>query len=223
VIRELDLAEVLEKARSLPVKQLTAPTNAPPAEPAIGAIFTDDFNNGPSKHWRFQDLPDTGWGAGRHAVENGELLLSHSRACLDLHSWSDYVVSVRVCLKEMMDKREGAFFGIAVRSTPSGFGSARRDRYDLGAFAGGYFWLGINYADASDTLRHGTLNRANSPIVPDKWCTLELEVRGQQLRGYLDGKLVIQARDDRLSKGGLWIGSGGARALFDDFSVRQLQ
>ncbi|MHC1763085.1 MAG: M56 family metallopeptidase [Verrucomicrobiia bacterium] len=222
VIRELDVAEVINKAMALPQNKPAAATNAPPIEPPIGAIFTDDFNSGPSKHWRFLDLPDTGFGPGRHAVENGELLLIHARACLDVNTWTDYIVSVRVRLKEIVDRTEGNF-GIAVRSTPSGFGSARRDRYDLGVFGGRYFWLGINYADASDTLRHGQLNRANCNFVQDKWYTLELEVRGRELRGYLDGKLVIQGSDDRLSKGGLWIGSGGTRVHFDDFSVRQLQ
>jgi len=82
--------------------------------------------------------------------------------------------------------------------------------------------MGINYADASDTLRHGMLGRSPCSIVKDKWYTLEFELRGQHLRAYLDGKLMIEATDARLSKGILWIGTSKSRALFDDFSVRRL-
>lgn len=225
VVRELDLTEVIKKATPPTGKGLPAPREAPTTEPNIGPVFSDGFDDGPSQHWRFQDLPDTGWGPGRHAVQNGELVLSHARACLDVNSWSNYIVTVRVCLKEVLNPAEGNF-GIAVRSTPSRFGSSRRDRYNFGVFgdteARRYFWLGINYADASDTLRHGALSRAPGRLALDKWYTLELEVRGQRLRGYLDGKVVVESKDDRLTKGGLWIGTSGSRAHFDDFTARHL-
>jgi hypothetical protein len=59
-------------------------------------------------------------------------------------------------------------------------------------------------------------------MVPDRWYTLEFEVRGQQLRGYLDGKLMVEATDERLPRGGIWLSAWRAKVLFDDFSVRQL-
>ncbi len=225
VIRELELADLVQKAASSAPKKPSAVSTTPPAENLPGPAFTDTFDGGPSRLWRFQDLPDEGFGAGRHTVENGELVLWHSRACLDGIRWTNYSVSVRCCMKEAAASRV-ANLGIAVRATPSQFGSSRMDRYDLSLFCEKsgprYVWLGINYADTSDTLRHGTLSYAPCPLVRDKWYTLEFEVRGQHLRGYLDGKLVAEATDARLSNGSLWIGAGQTRAHFDDFSVRQL-
>jgi len=59
-------------------------------------------------------------------------------------------------------------------------------------------------------------------IAEGKWYALEFEVRGQRLRGYLDGKLVIEAPDARWPKGGVWLSDWRACVHFDDFSVRQL-
>lgn len=226
VLRELDVAEAVQKAPPVAEKKPTEATTTPQVEPIAGPVFTDNFDNGPSKHWRFQDLLDEVGGPGRHAVENGELMLSCARACLWGIDWTDYVVTVRVCMKESAASGIGNL-GIEARATPSRFGSTRRDRYSLAIFCNNntpqYLWLGINYADASDTLRHGTLSQSPCSLVRDKWYTLEFEIRGQQLRGYLDGKLMVEATDARLSKGGpLWIGTYRSRTLFDDFSVRQL-
>jgi Tol biopolymer transport system component len=228
VIRELDVAAAVQKAPPVAEKKPAAPEPAVQAEPITGPVFSDNFDNGASKHWRFRDMPDEGWGVGRHAVENGALMLSHARASLDGIDWADYIVTVRVCVKEVAPSALVNFvsFGIAARAIPSKFGSSRMDRYDLGIFwdrgTSYKMWLGMNYADGSDVLQHGTLSNSPCSIVRDKWYTLEFEVRGQQLRGYLDGKLMVEATDARLSKGRLWIGTGNARVLFDDFSVRQL-
>jgi len=226
IIRELDVAEAVQKAPPVAERKPTEATAGPQAEPIAGPVFTDNFDNGPSKHWRFQDSPDEGWGPGRHAVENGELMLSHARACLDGIDWTDYIVTVRVCMKESAASGE-AVFGVNARTTPSKFGSTSRDRYSLLVLyinnASRYLLLDLNYVDASGTLRHGRLSQSPCSLVRDKWYTLEFEIRGQQLRGYLDGKLVIEATDARLSKGGpLWLNTYRARVLFDDFSVRQL-
>jgi len=225
IIRELDVAEAVQKAPPVAERKPTEATAGPQAEPIAGPVFTDNFDNGPSKHWQFQDLPSEGPPAG-HAVENGQLVLANARARLDGIDWTDYIVTVRLCLKESVASGE-AVFGIEARATPSKFGSTRRDRYSLIILcinnAPRYLLLDINYADASDTLRHGKLSQSPCGLVRDQWYTLEFEIRGQQLRGYLDGKLVIEATDARLSKGGpLWLDTWRCRALFDDFSVRQL-
>jgi beta-lactamase regulating signal transducer with metallopeptidase domain/Tol biopolymer transport system component len=224
VIRELDVAEALQKAPPVAEKKPAEIKPAPQAEPITGPVFSDNFDNGLSKHWRFQDMPDAGLGPGRHAVENGELMLADARAILDVPDWTDYIVTVRVCMKEVVASGDGGF-GISARAVPSQFGSSRMDRYGLGIFwnnAAPYLCLGLYYADASNTLRRGMLRQSSYSAVIDKWYTLEFEVRGQQLRGYLDGKLMVEATDTRLSKGKLWIEANKSRALFDDFSVRQL-
>lgn len=225
VIRELDVAEALQKAPPLAARKPTPSTNAPPPEPIAGPVFTDNFDNGSSKHWRFQDLPDAGWGPGKHAVEKGQLMLTHARAYLDGIDWTDYIVAVRVCGKE---SAANGLRGITLvtRATPSPFGSSNLDRYVFGIFRNDddppYLWLGLNYSDGSDTLRHGPVSRAPFNLVLGQWYTLEFEVRGQQLRGFVDGQLMVEGTDARLTKGSLWINAGKNHALFDDFSVRQL-
>lgn len=225
VIRELDVAEALQEAPPLAARKPTPSTNAPPPEPIAGPVFTDNFDNGPSKHWRFQDLPDAGWGPGKHAVEKGQLMLKHARAYLDGIDWTNYVVAIRVCVKESV---ASGLRGITLvtRATPSPFGSGNLDRYVFGIFRidedPPYLWLGLNYSDGSDTLRHGQVSRAPFNLVLGQWYTLEFEVRGQQLRGFVDGKLMVEGTDARLTKGSLWINAGKSHALFDDFSVRQL-
>jgi beta-lactamase regulating signal transducer with metallopeptidase domain/WD40 repeat protein len=206
-------------------KQPTETGTVPQGEPIAGPVFTDSFDNGPSKHWQILDsntemLPPPG-----HATVNGELMLSNSSVRLDQIDWPDYVVTVRVCMKESIASGEGVF-GIQTRTTPCAFGVRNRDRYNLvitcldGLPTGLY--LGINYRDPSNTGHKANLGRSSYTIVPDKWYTLEFEVRGQKLRGYLDGKLMVEATDERLSKGGIWLSTWRSRALFDDFSVRQL-
>jgi beta-lactamase regulating signal transducer with metallopeptidase domain/Tol biopolymer transport system component len=225
VIRELDVAEAAQKAPPVAETKPAEAAAAPQAEPIVGPVFTDNFDDGASKHWRFHDFPDEGPPPG-HAVENGQLMLSgNARACLDGIDWTDYIVTVRVCMKESVASGSGVF-GIVARATPSQFGSGRKDRYNLviacNNNAPGELALTLQYADASDTLRTVGLRSSPYSLVRDTWYTLEFEVRGQQLRGYLDGKLVIEATDARLSKGGVWLNTWRARALFDDFSVRQL-
>jgi beta-lactamase regulating signal transducer with metallopeptidase domain/Tol biopolymer transport system component len=224
VLRELDLAAAIKKAPAVAEKKPVVTNAIPQVAPIAGPIFKDDFDNGLSKQWRFQDFPDKGM-PPRHSVENGHLVLSHSRAILDGVDWTNYVVKVRACLKEALPS-DIANFGIVTRATPIMLGSGLMDRYSLSIFCINkvprYVWQGINYNDVSNKLLHGYLGRSACSIVQDKWFTLEFEVRDQELRGYLDGKLATESTDGRLLKGGVWLNCTDTRVLFDDFSVRQL-
>jgi len=184
----------------------------------------DSFDNDLSTYWQIvttqgQLPPPPG-----HAVENGQLMLSNSSARVYQIDWTDYVVTVRICLKEAASGESN--FGIHARTTSSNFGIKNMDRYDLvitcldGAPTGLY--LGFNYRDASNVGHNANLGRSSHRIAPGQWYTLEFEVRGQQLRGYPDGKLMVEGTDERLSKGGIWLGAWRSHVLFDDFSVRQL-
>jgi len=207
-----------------------ASITAPPAEPILGPVFTDNFDHGASPHWRLLDtleVTDPTLHQG-HAVENGELVLAHASARLDGSDgidWTDYLVKVRICIKAAVPGGQG-LVGIHTRTTPSNFGILNADRYNLLIVCQDNtprsLWLGRLYRDASNQGRRVTLGASTCSVVRDQWFTLELEVRGQQLRGYLDGKLVMEATDAALAKGGIWLSAYRARAHFDDFSVRQL-
>jgi beta-lactamase regulating signal transducer with metallopeptidase domain/Tol biopolymer transport system component len=226
VLRELDVAAAVQKVPPVAEKKPAEIKPAPLAEPIAGPVFSDDFDNGPSKYWWILDSNTETSPPPAHAVENGQLMLANSSARLDrCLDWTDYIVTVRVCLKESIASGEGVF-GIQVRTTPSNFGIKNRDRYSLIAICQDgvptRMWLGINYRDVSGKGNTGWLGSSATPLVRDKWYTLEFEVRGPHLRGYLDGKLMMEATDERLSKGGVWLSTWRTKALFDDFSVRRL-
>jgi WD40 repeat protein len=223
VFRELEIAAAVQKVAPVAEKKPTASKAPTKVEPIAGPVFTDTFDNGISKYWRFWEGKKELGPAAAYAVENGQLLLSNSGAHLDGIDWSDYVVKVRVCIKEAVASGEGVF-GIDVRTTPSPFGD--RDRYTLVLTCvdgnPAFLALGACYNDSSKKLQHAVWKNVEYSFVRDQWYTVELEVRGQQVRGYLDGKLVIEATDARLSKGGIWLTAWRTRVLLDDFSVRQL-
>jgi hypothetical protein len=225
VLRELDVAEVVQKAPPIAEKKPPQINPAPVAELITGPVFSDNFDAGPSKYWRIVDSNKEASPPPGHAVENGQLMLSNSSFRLYPIDWTDYIVTVRVCVKESVASGEGVC-GIYARTTPSNFGIRNMDRYQLAIVCNNNvpekLYLGINYRDASNTAHEAQMDGSPCSLVRDKWYTLGFEVRGRHLRGYLDGKLMVEAIDARLLKGGVWLGAWRSSALFDDFSVRQL-
>jgi Tol biopolymer transport system component len=199
---------------------------APQLEPITGPVFSDNFNNGLSKCWQILDWDTKASPPPAHAVEDGQLMLSNCSARLNQIDWADYLVTVRVCLKEGVAPGRGGV-AIQTRATPSNFGIKDMDTY---AFL--FMWsnnaptsglrLDLLYRIASGARSGATLGRYPCTLVQGKWYKLAFEVRGEHLRGYLDDKLVIEAMDARLSKGAPWITATGSPVLLDDFSVRQL-
>jgi beta-lactamase regulating signal transducer with metallopeptidase domain/sugar lactone lactonase YvrE len=197
-------------------------TPAPQPEPITGPVFSDNFDNGLSRYWQIAD-----WNAGAstppaHAVENGQLMLANSSARLSQIDWADYLVTVRVCLKD-----GAAPVSIETRVTPSNSGINNMDRYSF-AFTRprnapvSSARIGLQYYSPSGGRGSAGLCINSCPLVPGQWYKLAFEVRGERLRGYLDDKLVVEATDARLSKGALWITAAASPVLFDDFSVRRL-
>jgi len=199
---------------------------APQLEPITGPVFSDNFDNGLSKCWQILDWDTKASPPPAHAVEDGQLMLSNCSARLNQIDWADYLVTVRVCVKEGVAPGRGGV-AIQARATPSNFGIKDMDQY---AFL--FIWsnnaptsgsrLDLLYHIASDARYGATLGRYPCTLVHGRWYKLAFEVRGEQLRGYLDDKLVIEAMDARLSKGAPWITATGSPVLFDDFSVRRL-
>ncbi len=192
---------------------------SPQLEPITGSVFSDNFDNGLSEYWQIVPANAT------HAVEDGQLMLSNCSACLSQIGWADYSVTVRVCVNEGSSGRGVA--SILTRLTPANFGTNKMDRYCLAFVCSNNaptsrLWLGLYYQDVSGAIRPATLGYNPCPLVPGQWYKLAFEVRGEQLRGYLDDELVMETTDARLSKGPVWISASGAPVLFDDFSVRRL-
>jgi hypothetical protein len=194
---------------------------APQPEPITGPVFSDNFDNGLSKCWQIVAWNAKGSTPPAHAVENGQLMLANSSARLSQIDWADYVVTVRLCVKE------GGGAAIQTRATPSNFGAKNMDHYGLiftcndNAPTNG-LRLQLLYRVASGARYGAPLGGNPCTLVPGKWYKLAFEVRGEQLRAYLDDKLMVEATDARLSKGAPWITAASSPVLFDDFSVRRL-
>ncbi|ACH40979.1 hypothetical protein Gbem_3987 [Citrifermentans bemidjiense Bem] len=64
--------------------------------------------------------------------------------------------------------------------------------------------------------RH-TLNEGSAKVVSGKWQELRVEAKGNDIRGYLNGKLVVETRDDTFKAGkiGLWTKADSV-TCFDD-------
>jgi len=207
------------KAAKSPTAEKPAESKpTPQLEPITGSAFSDNFDNGLSEYWQIVSANSN----AAHAVENGQLVLSNCSARLSQIDWAGYRVTVRVCLKE-----EGASFSIQTRATPSNFGLDDMARYRFAFYrprnaAATLSWLGLQYHTASGARKSAALGVNPCPLVPEKWYKLAFEVRGEQLRGYLDDKLVIEATDARLSQGAVWISAARGPVLFDDFTVQRL-
>ncbi len=198
----------------------------PQREPITGPVFSDDFDKGLSKYWQIVPGSPEASPPPAHAVENGQLMLSNSSAELSQIDWADYLVTVRVCVKEGAASGRG-IAAIQTRATPCYFDINKLERYALlficsNDAPASMLRLALYHHNASGASRGPTVGRNLCPLVQGKWYKLAFEVRGEQLRAYLDDKLMIETTDARLSKGPLWISASGAPVLFDDFSVRRL-
>ncbi|MBN1360127.1 MAG: hypothetical protein JW993_06025, partial [Sedimentisphaerales bacterium] len=197
---------------------------APQPEPITGSVFSDDFDNGLSKCWQIVPLTHRTWASPppAHAVENGQLMLLNSSAHLGQIDWADYLVTVRVCVKEGADSGRGGV-AIETRTAPSNSAIKGVDQYAfVVSWPTSSFWLQLRYRNALGAQRGTTLSASPFTLVQGKWYELAFEVRGEHLQGYLDDKLVVEATDARLSKGAVWITAAASPVLFDDFSVRRL-
>jgi hypothetical protein len=222
-----DEASVPDASASTPAKptfrSVWTPTNA---VPLINSRFTDNFDNGPSPSWSFWEDGRGTNGPYEHAVKNGALVLQNSRAILGKADWTNYVVRVRIYLESAeTDDIQNA--GIAVRRMADN--PQRRSSiswYDMMLTCiGGQphdVWLNVGYHDGSGSLHQVRLAAKKSTLAFKKWYTLEFEVKGSRLRGYLDGEMVVEAEDKRVPQGGVLLQAFRTRARFDDFSVQLL-
>lgn len=231
-LSRLDVGEALKLAASGAITASTstnrvarAPAASTNAVPITDSRFTDNFDNGPSASWRFWEDPAKGL-THEHAVKNGELVLENSRAILGETDWTNYVVRARICLESAPATGEGVA-GFCARRTPDNPDNPGSfSFYQLLLVCSGAkptaVSLDIFYHDRSGQAQHGRFDLRRPALSLNKWYTLELEVKGRQLRGYLDGELVAEGVDDRLIQGGIHLGSWNTRVRFDDFSIQLL-
>jgi beta-lactamase regulating signal transducer with metallopeptidase domain/Tol biopolymer transport system component len=227
LVYEVDLVEAWTQARnrmagaSLPA--IASPIAKLEAPPLVNGEFRDDFEDGDTKYWTFDDMEWQGPGRVRE-VRNGELALENTRAVLGQPDWTNYVVTVKMCIKQVLPtpRRGGSAAGIGFRKGEHGeyWLGAEPDRKDLGHEKD--LWLGIIYRDADKRVHVGELAAPPYNFVADKWYTLQVEVKGPHIVARVDGQTIIDLSDESCPHGPVTLFSVEALAHFDDFSVRPL-
>ena len=219
VVRELDVATAVLKAQSY--LATASPTNSRPPEysgptnppPMVNGEFRDNFDSGDLKNWDFQDPPTEG-SRHEHGIKSGELVLENTRANIGSPNWTNYVVNVRLCVKS--GKGSQTLAGLGFRRGKAGTYFLCPEPFDQD------LWLGIGFRDPNGAFRVGKITSQLMPFALDKWYTLQAEVRGNKIRASVDGKLIIEAEDDRMAHGYVGLLAGNCRVHYDDFSLRLL-
>jgi Tol biopolymer transport system component len=225
LIYEVDLGEAWTQAKNS-VAGESSPAGASPiakleAPPLVNGEFRDDFEDGDTKYWTLQD--EAGGLDRVREVRNGELVLENARAIIGAPEWTNYVVTVRMRIKEAdgVVPRSGQVAGVGFRRGEHGDYMLGADQVEKDVWQ---LWLGVGYSDAEKRFRAGTLAEPRYNFVLDKWYTLQVEVKGPHIVVRVDGQPTIDLNDENCPQGPVTLFSGvGSRVHFDDFSVRLLQ
>jgi hypothetical protein len=121
----------------------------------------------------------------------------------------DYAVSARVKVVEV--RNAGHHSGIVARLGPSTI-----DFYEL--------WLNVPSGSVLLSKRMATqelrLASVTLPsVVLNEWVTLKLEVRGNRLRGYVNGQLLVETTEGAFTAGTVGMTNAGSVTYFDDLRV----
>ena len=144
-------------------------------DPAGKVLYSQDFANG--------GLADFQTERGNWTIQNGALRQTEEaenvRARAGSDDWTDYDLTLRA---RKIAGREG--FLISFRNK----GSDTLTWWNLG----GWNNTRSAFQHAGGT---GDFGNTNTTIETGRWYDVKISVRGEQIMGYLDGKLVVQAKD----------------------------
>lgn len=170
-------SQSLGVARAEPMRD-PLPPPPPAARPVTGKVlFRDDF----------ADTTLTGWSpdrAGVWRVRRGMLRAElpsvkqqHSFLYAGSEDWVDYAVDLDVCMIRGVDK------GVAVRV--------------VGEDGIGVDLRGPGYQDLVIQHREWPMGKARATNANSNWHHLRVEVRGNRIRAYVNGDLVVEAIDKK--------------------------
>jgi len=220
LVYEVDLVDAWTQAKN-GVAGESSPAGASPtmkreAPPLVNGEFRDDFEDGDTRYWTFQDPANDGPDRVRE-VQNGELVLENTRVTIGVPKWTDYVVTVKMCVKRAGGTPGTGTSGVRFRSGEDG-------EYCLNAPADKRgLWFGVCYQGADQRERNGVLAESPYNFLLDAWYTIQAQVKGPHLMVSVDGRVIADVSDESCTQGVVALIAGaGARVHFDDFSVRQL-
>ncbi len=215
MVRELDLDEAFQKAvAAAPPAQdkPSAPAQDVNLPPLVNGEYTDHFDGPLASHWTVSDMKDRP--NGLHQVQNGELLLENRTVQFGRLDWTNYVFKVRMCTKSIVS--HSSMVGVAFRRNGGRV-------YWLSAWPDSQVLeLGVTTRGPAKEGHFGAITQEACDLAFDKWSTIEVEVRAAHIKVCCDGRLLMEVDDATNAQGALELRALGARALFDDFSVRLL-
>jgi hypothetical protein len=184
----------------------------PSPVPDGGVVLLSDFKDGTAEGWRTADWNDAGLPDSDWSVFLGDTGYVYSEGVLDKSEWhisfadspavADQIVEARMRVVEFYDAASSFVVALFARFDPSS--------------DSGYF-LALR-GDGSVIIRkrlHGTSASwapgVDAGLVPGTWYTVRLEVVGNTVNAFVDGKLVYSVVDsDPLATGTAALGSYGA-------------
>jgi len=215
VVRELDLDEAFQKAVAA-----APPVQDKPSAPAqdvnlpslVNGEYTDHFDGPLASCWKGSDA--TNWPNGVREVQNGALVLENAFVQLGRLDWTNYSFKVRMCPKSLVG--HSSMMGVAFHRNGGRV-------YWLSAWPDTqHLELGVTTRGPANEGHFAAITTATCDFAFDKWCTMEVEVWGAHIKASVDGRLLIEVDDATNPQGAIELRALGARAVFDDFSVRLL-
>lgn len=183
---------------------------------AQAALFSDDFQDGNADGWTFFTTnTSSSWGVMADAADAGNLVLAQGSnannegyATAGDAGWQDYSVEARVKLRNVEP-----YPGLLARYKDSNnyymlrINKASEARIELSKKVGGASTIFASYPLAT---------------MADSWYTLRMTLRGNVLRGYLNGNALFEVTDASLDAGQIGFRNNWGPASFDNVVVAPL-
>jgi pectate lyase len=180
------------------------------ASAATGKLYADDFEAGSLTMPSWIDADPELGGKWMIVAADGGKALAQTASVSDWviaaggdYRWTDQVVQARVQITS--DPGKAGIFA-RLRDT--------RNYYFLYLDGGSNLVLRKRVDNSSDDVQ-----KVKVETQANTWYTLKLSVIGDQLQGYLDGKMMVSGSDDGISAGGIGVGTSDCTAEFDDVVV----
>jgi hypothetical protein len=180
------------------------------ASQPTGPLFRDDFEDGDLSKPSWIDAEPELEGMWKVTDVDGSKVLAQTASVGDWiiagagdYRWRDQVVEAKVKLTSEPGKA-----GIFARLRDI-------DNYYFLYLDGGSNIVLRKRVDNSS----GDIQKVKVETKQDTWYTLKLSVIGSELKGFLDGKMLVSGSDTGIESGGVGVGSSDCTAAFDNVTV----
>ena len=203
-----------EKTAFIAAEKIKSPTSS---LQITDLLITDNFDDGDIEGWIvFED--QTIGPPFEHSIKNGELVLENTRVSIGRPDWKNYRIKVRFSPRTVVDHRSGGSLMFRRKSDETTY-----DFYIFSCFPlNGVVQLVSFHRDPAGNKNIAALaTTRNIRFDTDKWYTLQADVIGNNIKGYVDGKLVFDETNDEITEGNIAL-KAQDRCHFDDFSIQLL-